>query len=483
MSSKIVRRAVMKLREQILPLSLLPQWANWVNQNSHGYFVHVSHTASRVYSSTLMVSGHVKALAAQKLITNVFRLDFTHTYTQGQKGVIGSVVAKLGEHWNLPCILLHAASNETLELWKKLIQAVLDHFAVPTIVLVTDGFAGLANLISEMSSTYEGQLIHVRCIHHLADSCQKLLKGKSIPSELWQASREIDVAAFTQTIHKCWLKNPAVTTFLCPTVVSTFTAPTDTSLSQNSAELFDKMAELGIQRISFGPIPCRADLISLIARLVPGRVITAATPSAELHSFLIDLIAPPLASSSSETTSTHSSSSNTTLPDVASDSEQSEEDTTEDTIIEEDALGDTSELAPIMEFLFENSEPPQTQTGLYGSQAETFSNIAASMPLIWTSWQVVLKGSSCYHDCSTNSVESWNSSMLKERRYLPTGAQIAEIFHKMIRQFYSFSQRLASQLRSDDQHTFLDDWELLLLTATSAQPPSKIYICRKLLDT
>jgi len=480
-TSRHVRRAVAEMRERSLQLCLLPQWAEWVNANYPDYNVKVTATEDRIYQRTLIVSGHAKKLFREGFLSNVFRLDFTHVATPNNKGVIGCVVANVCNQFVLPCVLLHSPTNETLDLWQILIDAVAQHFPSHNTVLVTDGFPGVAALVMGK------QMLHLRCVYHLAASCQKLLKGKSVSAQLWKASLATDLNGFMEEMIACFRVNPVIAEFLCPKVTAAIASTSHneelSKFKKDESELiFRNIDALGLTRISTGSLPSKIDLINLMVKLKLNVEGLLDLPAAKLFSLLIEFFQektgqkasqPPDDDSLSEESSNDSSSSSAEESSVSSEEDNSPDPPSSQSSasvakrfesIKKRALEDTStqEIETKMEYLFSGQKP------LPSSQATTFAEVAASMPFMFTNWQMVQLGGSALQNCSTNSAESWNSLILTQKKTLPTAPLICEIFKKMVDCFYSLQDKLLPEI-APQRLTLSEPWNRLLERQSEAQ--------------
>lgn len=468
MSSRIVARAVDNLRNSILPLNNLLAFESWVNTHLTDYSMKVrySQETPAVYESTVLVSGAAKSLARQGLLSMVFRCDFSHIYTPKHKGVVGSVVAKVCEQWMFPVVLLHAPSNENLDLWALLLKTLIEEVAPlepnRLLVVVTDGFPGLAELIANIS--VPRKIVHSRCVHHLSDSLQRIFRGKKLVSELWRAGVQTHLNGFIQSMHAAWIKNPKPILYLCRGIVSAFT---DTSIEKHSDRethlIFSKMAELQIDRTSTGPLPTRAEMMALCAVLFTDGTINPSDSTSAIYSRLANLL-----SSSSPSASSSSSASSDSY------ASSSDDDETFLFLDEEDRQREADAMASALDRVF---EMPASERG----RSTSFELLQQSMPFNWCSWQLVLMGSSLYGDVSSNSAESFNSHVAKARKYLPTGAIVHNLLQNMIASVSRVLESITADLSSTTQISGLNyeqltpksAWDNILkrLEKAKAAPP------------
>lgn len=214
-------RRMVAAREKFMPLTHIRDICE-MHQALADFNVETMVTEANVslYICTSAIFPWAKELWSQGFTPSVISLDFTHsihgTYATATTKLCGSFLLALG--------VFHFPGNETLQNWQKVIDCIVHHFPGCK-VFKTDGFHGINKIIKDA--------IHMRCIIHLSESLQKLLKGASVKSEVSFASKQPTWDTFRPAFRAIYLKNPKIAQYLCPALALSMSSTSTANSSAN----------------------------------------------------------------------------------------------------------------------------------------------------------------------------------------------------------------------------------------------------------
>jgi hypothetical protein len=79
------------------------------------------------------------------------------------------------------------------------------------------------------------------------------------------------------------------------------------------------------------------------------------------------------------------------------------------------------------------------------------------MPAIWANFHYELLGITVANDSSTNAVESFNSHLSKEKKYLPVGLLMPEVVMKALKRFQAVRAEVQEHILKQKEHALFED--------------------------
>ena len=172
--------------------------------------------STNTYSHMFVAFPWAKNMWRTHIIPRTVSMDFTHC----EGGVMATATVKLAGCKVLTIAFGHVGGNESLLSWEKFLLFLEEHFpgmlSHPSIIK-TDGFPGVGALLARL-----GTAVHVRCIWHLGDSIQKLVKGPSLRSWLCWAARQNAFSTFVSGLSIGYEKNEKIIEYVCPALAFAF---------------------------------------------------------------------------------------------------------------------------------------------------------------------------------------------------------------------------------------------------------------------
>jgi len=451
-STRMLTRALTSYRENFVPIGNLPEFARFISINRLGE-MQVNH-AENVYQSTIYSCTPARPLLER--VNPVFRLDFTHIYGRA-RGVLGTAVIKLGGYIILPVVVVHVPTNENLLAWKMLLTAVVA-FARSTsnpparVHICTDGFKGLGAAIERDFP----EVVHFRCIHHLADSAQLLLKGKSISGHLWIASRQPNFKHFVKCFEVAWEVNPKICNLLCPVLARYFSVQrsavvhpsTTESDPTTSSEPQIPERDTPLQDDENRPfvVPAPPHLPGIRRRCRESEAADLAGDSLSTSSSSsFASISSWSSSTSTSSSSSVSSSSNSPSPSP-SDFSTHPASSSLDPGPPSSSSSSPASSCPSSPASFSSSSSFSFGDEMSNDVPTSFKHIAKGMPFKWAAWQYVAADALCFGDSSTNCVESWHSMIRQARIHLPLGVFVTTITLKILSILKKLPKRLSNEM-------------------------------------
>jgi hypothetical protein len=310
--------------------------------------------------------------------------------------------------------------------------------------LVTDGFAGI--------DTHN--MVHGRCIQHLAQSVHRATGGKLAHGPLWTAAAAPTLLDFVKAWESVYNTNSSAAAMLCPPITSQVQA-----LQGRAGDIIWKeLVEIGVEAVqdSTGPFPPMEAMQKLAERLNIEQ--TEEITAVELYCRL----ACTLHDRHGCTEEPGSDPDDTDSVDASDDDDETS------TMSEEDLLSGEEETPPpapkppaprtrqvkLSEARIEQLTKPlgsmlailEPIMASYNTanEAKTEGDVHAAMPFVFTFWQYFLLGCRKLTDPSTNVSESWNNKLLPARQQMP----LPSVLHFCITSACSYWEELVDTLEA-----------------------------------